>query len=323
MCRKAPLFLCSTKYKAPLPPIEFPPFSIPIPFALGNEPANDNKVTLDLCSYQKSPLEVSTYKLRLPEALPVLQRESNLLDFVDMDRFHEMDATKRKKADPTDDIFLVPLEELVRTGGKPRAMLRRPAKKADEAVTAVTPSPTANVVTTINTIQPPTPTTTILKPKNRSEVARAIDQSFLTRQQLLHSLQHPNRPGLGIKSLAPLLPAGNAADVSLMALLDQGIDDGTILKAAVGTDSQLSLLAYKPTTEGDEYAYVRDFSIVRSEATNNLLAVFFGPTEEAKDSATSAKFVTIQQRMVLKKRRGAASESLKRALPRLRITRTK
>lgn len=247
-----------------------------------------------------------------------------------------------------DDLFLIPHEELQRTGGKVPPH-RMPKPKSHITVPSA-PAPMQRSMTPQTTVASSSATQSPIKRqqvRNRSDLARLIDRTFLTSNSktFLTDLKHPTKPSLKAISSVPLIPTG--ASITLPPLhvnlctLDQDCNqpEGAILKAMSSPSNPeetfIWLYTNKDKTkvkhQGHQqlYTFERDFDIQRTDRAPPLLAFYIPQSllvNEEDHTKTITKTESIMYSIIdvnyaLRRRRGKASESLRKAQPKLMIHR--
>lgn len=324
--KKAPEFICSIRYKTPLPELALPPIIIPPPFVFHSDEPRGDVINLDMCRYRVSEAEAA-YQYSIPDQSRALLEETDLFDFVDIEeRWIKGKGECYRKplegmAEGDDAIFLVPLEELRQIEGKvnipipekreaprPRDTMLFPSKNAStDASLGLQDSNIAASKRSLPEVMP--------VPRTRSELARAIDRTFAVKG--ISGYRNPYKPNLKLKRSVSLLPATNYPVSMAFCTFDQPTSDRSIMRAMTSPSdsSETFVWLYKPALSSGIFEFERDFAVQRNARPDNLLALYTSPTSE------SAEYSVIASQFNLRRRRGKPSESLRKAKPQLAIER--
>lgn len=181
----------------------------------------------------------------------------------------------------------------------------------------------------------------LVLPKSRSEMARAIDQSFQSiTTSHLSRLQHPTKPHLTavrVQSLIPdifLLSSSTPTGGYVWMQGDQDFAPETILRNHVSSQSatveasketyenrKLWSFTRKRTDLGDnsaDFLFERDYMISSTTASSSTLLAL-KVQNEGEENLGTVVVVPVGQQMTVRKCRGTASDALRRLKPHLRI----
>lgn len=339
-------------------------------------PDDEHRVLLDLVTMDRKEIQVEERKHDWslpPWELALFQTPQLFLDLTQIPltdqpkdggkiplsdttaHLHSKYAQKRQDG-WEDDLFLIPHEELQRTGGKiPPHRMPKPKSHVVNLSTAapaqqrsMTPQQTTlatpNVVS--SNLQSPIKRQQV---RNRSDLARLIDRTFLASnsETFLADLRHPTKPTLKAISSIRLVPTGPSSNLPPLHInlctFDQDCSqpEGAILKAMSSPSNPEETFIWFYTTKDPKgrqqqkqqlYTFERDFDIQRTDRAPPLLACYIPQSSLRMETSAdndktigtktdSIMYSVIDVNYALKRRRGKASESLRKAQPKLMIHR--
>lgn len=325
--KKAPDFICSIRYKTPLPELALPPIIIPPPFVFHADEPRGDAINVDMCRYRVSEAEAA-HQYSIPDQSRVLLEETGLFDFVDIEerwikgRGECYRRPLEGMAEADDAVFLVPLEELRQADGRIDIPIpeKREASRPADAAPFLSKSASADVSLPSQDSSAATPKRSLSEampaPRTRSELARAIDRTFAPKAT--SEYRNPYKPDLKLKRAVSLLPATSYPVSMAYCTFDQPTSDRSIMKAMTSPadPSETFVWLYKPTLASGAFEFERDFAVRRNARPDNLLVLYTSPASE------SAEYSVITSQFNLRRRRGKPSESLRKAKPQLAIERS-
>lgn len=316
--RSHPEFQCPIEFRNGTPPFPLGPYFFDIPVHLddGKRPPRPDAINYDACSYRLTEMEAN-YQFSLPPIDKLFFMTSNFFDFVEDVEDWQPESNKPC----VDDLapFLVSIEDLrLNDGRMPSNTPKIPPsiyvpEREEEASKPLVEQP-------VIPDAPRNATPTAL-PQNRFELARAIERTFNAKEFV-----HPYKTGLRIKRSTPILPTSSLPQNVAHFVIDQGVDKESLVKAMTSPSdpSETFVWLYAPIEreigggEGQVYQFQRDFTVQRNIKPENLLTLYY-----PKSGGEEAQLATITNQFNLRRNRGKASDSLRRARPRLTVERTK